>query len=722
MSSSTQDPIHYHRSDDGIVTLTFDAPGERVNTLTDAMRECLEQRIEQLAAQKESIAGVILTSAKETFFAGGNLKRLYDIRPEDAQRFFNTTEQTKRALRRLETLGCPVVAALGGTALGGGFEIALACHHRIALDRPKVQFGLPEATLGLMPGAGGVVRMTRLLGLVAAQPYLQDSRLVSPAQALKAGLIHELASTPEDLTAKARAWIAANPAGSALASQPWDRPGFAPPGGGNDAPAVKRWISTAAAQVRAKTRGLYPAPEAIVCASVEGMQVDFDTASRVETRYFTQLATGQVAKNIIGTFWFQAGEIKSGAQRPAGVPKGEIKTLAVLGAGMMGKGIAYAAALRGIEVWVKDATRAQAEGARAHAEQLLAKRIEKGEIDAAKSAQILARIYPAERYEELAHVDMVVEAVPENPALKADVIRALEPLLRDTAIWASNTSTLPITGLARSSARPGRFIGTHFFSPVHRMQLVEVIKGEQTASDTLAHALDFVMQLGKTPIVVNDSRGFFTSRVFSTFTREGVAMVGEGQDAASVEAAALFAGFPVGTLAVLDEVSLSLSFNNRLETLKAYAAEGRPLPPHGADDVMRRMLDEFGRKGRAAGGGFYDYPKDGAKTLWPGLAEHFFKPGAQIPQQDKIDRLLFCMAIESVRILEEGVLDNARDGNIGSVLGIGFPRWTGGVFQFLNQYGLARAVERADYLARHYGERFAPPELLKQKAAKGERF
>ena len=717
------EPIRYEQDADGIVTLTFDAPGERVNTLTDAMRERFAQCVEQLVAGKGSVTGVILTSAKETFFAGGNLKRIYDMRPEDAQRLFDSTEQTKRALRRLETLGCPVVAALNGTALGGGFEIALACHRRIALDQPKVQFGLPEATLGLMPGAGGVVRMTRLLGLAAAQPYLQDSRLVSPAQALKAGLVHELASAPDELMGKARAWIAANPAGSPAAVQPWDRPGFAPPGGGNEAPEVKRWISTAAAQVRAKTRGLYPAPEAIVCASVEGMQVDFDTASRVETRYFIKLATGQVAKNIIGTFWFQAGEIKSGAQRPAGTPKGEVKTLAVLGAGMMGKGIAYVAAQRGIEVWVKDATLAQAEGARGHAEQLLAKRVEKGEIDAAKKAQILARIHPAERYEELAHVDMVVEAVPENPALKADVTRALEPLLRATAIWASNTSTLPITGLAQASTRPERFVGTHFFSPVHRMQLVEVIKGAKTASQTLAHALDFVMQLGKTPIVVNDSRGFFTSRVFSTFTREGVAMLGEGQDAASIEAAALFAGFPVGALAVLDEVSLSLSFNNRLETLKAYAAEGRPLPAHGADDVMRRMLEEFGRKGRAAGGGFYDYPKDAPKTLWPGLARHFLKPEAQIAQQDKIDRLLFCMAIESVRILQEGVLDSVRDGNIGSVLGIGFPRWTGGVFQFLNQYGLKRAVERAQYLAERYSpDRFAPPELLKQKAAKNENF
>ena len=714
-----QEPIRYHRADDGIVTLTFDAPEQSVNTMTDAMRDGLARRVDQLEAEKDSITGVILTSAKETFFAGGDLKRLYNMQPADADKLFAATERGKNALRRLEKLGKPVVAALNGTALGGGFEIALACHHRIALDGPKVQFGLPEATLGLMPGAGGVVRMTRLLGLAASQPYLQDSKLMSPVEAHKAGLVHELAATPDELMAKARAWIAAHPA----SIQPWDAPGYTPPGGWTDAPEAKRWISTAAAQVRAKTRGCYPAPEAIVCASLEGMQVDFDTASRIETRYFVGLVTGSVSKNILKTFWFRANEIKSGAQRPQGFEKRSVKTMAVLGAGMMGKGIAYVAALRGIDVWVKDATLELAQGAIAAADKLLAKREEKGEIDAAKRQQILARMHAVERYEDLAHVDIVVEAAPERPELKDQITRALEPLLRPDAIWASNTSTLPITGLAKSSTRPERFIGTHFFSPVHRMPLVEVINGAKTSKETLAQTLDLVMQLGKTPIVVNDNRGFFTSRVFSTFTREGAALIGEGQDPARIEAAGLFGGFPVGPLAVLDEVSLSLSHNNRRETLKAHAAEGRPLPPNVSDGVMDRMLDEFGRKGRAAGGGFYDYPADGEKRFWPGLAQHYLKPDAQYPQQDLVDRLHFCMALESVRILEEGVLDNPGDGDIGSVLGIGFPRWTGGVFQFLNQYGLEKAVQRAEYLAQRYSkDRFSPPQLLRDKARKGEAF
>ncbi|MCL1961514.1 MAG: 3-hydroxyacyl-CoA dehydrogenase NAD-binding domain-containing protein [Desulfovibrionaceae bacterium] len=713
-----QDPIRYERAADGIVTLTFDAPGQSVNTLTDAMRECFARCVDRLHAEKDTLSGVILASAKTTFFAGGDLNRLYKLQSADAPALFETTERIKRTLRRLETLGRPVVAALSGTALGGGFEIALACHRRIALDQPKALFGLPEATLGLLPGAGGVARLTRLLGLAAAQPYLQDGKLMSPAEAMATGLVHALAATPEDLLAQARAWIAANP----NPVQPWDAPGFAPPGGGVDAPKVKQWISTAAANVRAKTKGCYPAPEAIVCASVEGLQVDFDTACRIETRYFIGLVTGPVAKNIIGTFWFRANEIKAGAQRPADVAQRRIRTLAVLGAGMMGRGIAYVAAQRGIEVWIKDASVELARGAVTAAGQLLAKRVSAGEIDDARRQQVLALMHPVDRYEELAHVDMVIEAVPEKPALKDEVTRALQPLLGESAIWASNTSTLPITGLARSSGQPGRFIGTHFFSPVHRMQLVEVIKGKDATPETLAETLDVVMQLGKTPIVVNDSRGFFTSRVFSTFTREGVAMLGEGQEPASIEAAALLAGFPVGPLAVLDEVSLSLSYNNRLETLKAHAAEGHPLPPHGADAVMERMLDEFQRKGRAAGGGFYDYPADGSKRLWPGLARHFVKPAAQMPQDDVRDRLLFCMAIESVRILQEGVLDSAGDGNIGSVLGIGFPRWTGGVFQFLNQYGLERAVRRAEYLASRYDARFAPPQLLRDKAASGQAF
>lgn len=722
-SDTIPNTVRYHRSDDGIVTLTFDCEGQSVNTMTDAFRTGFAAAVARLEADIANITGVILASAKSTFFAGGDLNRLYKMQPADAALLFATTELSKNTLRRLEKLGRPVVAALNGTALGGGFEIALACHHRICLDHAKIQLGLPEATLGLLPGAGGVVRMTRLLGLIASQPYLQDSLLMTPVEAHAAGLVHALVDTPEALIQTAIDWIKANPD----ATQPWDKPGtsaapYTPPGGLPDGAEAKRWIATAAAKLRAKTKGCYPAPEAILCASVEGLQVDFDTASRIETRYFVGLATGQVAKNIIGTFWFQHNSIKAGAGRPKDVPAGKVTKLAVLGGGMMGAGIAYVAASRGIAVLVKDLTLEAAAKAKSSAEKILQKRQDKGEITAERQHEVLRLIQPTDSYAGFADADLVIEAVLEQPALKAIVTQASEPLLGDAAIWASNTSTLPITGLALASSRPANFIGLHFFSPVHRMPLVEVIVGQQTSPKTLAHALDFVKQIGKTPIVVNDSRGFFTSRVFSTFTREGVAMLGEGQQPAAIEAAAVFSGFPVGTLAVLDEVALSLSYNNRLETLKAFAAEDKPLPPHPADAVMARMVGEFNRKGRAAGGGFYDYLPDGSKTFWPGLATHFVRPGAQIPQQDKQDRLLFCMALEAVRILQEGVLNNVGDGNIGSVLGIGFPRWTGGVFQFLNQYGLQAAVTRAEYLAAHYGDRFTPPQLLRDKALRHEAF
>ncbi len=711
-------PIDYQRDADNIVTLTMDSAGQRVNTLNDEMRDCLTATISRLVAEKDTIAGVIFTSAKTTFFAGGDLNYLFQLEASDAAQLYEQISVVKRAFRQLEQLGKPVVAAIAGSAVGGGFELALACHHRICVDDSKIQLGLPEATLGLLPGLGGVVRMNWLLGVAASQPYLQEGRLFTPAHAKRAGLVDELVADAQALIERCKTWILSR----AVSVQPWDQPNALMPGPRAHTPEADSWAVEAQAQLLARTKGCYPAPLAILNASIDGSKLDFDQADDVETRYFIELACGQVAKNLIGTFWFQLNSIKSGAGRPEGLPKGTVRKVAVLGAGMMGAGIAYVCAARGIDVKVKDLTLEAAGQAKVHAEKTLSKRVEKNEISLERQREILARIHPTDRYADFTDVDLVIEAVPEQPALKARVTLAAEPLLGNHAIWASNTSTLPISDLAQASSRPARFIGLHFFSPVHRMPLVEVIVGRETSPETLAHALDFVMQIGKIPIVVNDSRGFFTSRVFSTFTREGVAMLGEGQSPDSIESAALSAGFPVGPLAVLDEVSLSLSFNNRLETLKAFAEQGRPLAPHPADEVMHRMLDEFDRKGRLAGGGFYDYLPGCPKVFWPGLVEHFFKPDGQIPEQDIKDRLLFCMALESVRILEEGVLNHVRDGNVGSVMGIGFPRWTGGVFQFLNQYGLNEAVARANELAQRYGERFLPPGLLIAQAKRAKPF
>lgn len=711
-------PIDYQRDADNIVTLTMDSAGQRVNTLNDEMRDCLIATIDRLVAEKDTIAGVIFASAKTTFFAGGDLNYLYQLEASDAAQLYEQISVVKRAFRQLEQLGKPVVATMAGSAVGGGFELALACHHRICVDDSKIQLGLPEATLGLLPGLGGVVRMNWLLGVAASQPYLQEGRLFTPAHAKQAGLVDELVADAQALIERCKTWILSR----AASVQPWDMPNALMPGTHAHTPEADRWAIEAQAQLLARTKGCYPAPQAILNASIDGSKLDFDQADDLETRYFIELACGQVAKNLIGTFWFQLNSIKAGAGRPEGLPKGAVRKVAVLGAGMMGAGIAYVCAARGIDVKVKDLTLESAGQAKVHAEKTLSKRVEKNEISPARQLEILARIYPTDRYADFTDADLVIEAVPEQPALKARVTLAVEPLLGNHAIWASNTSTLPITDLAQASSRPARFIGLHFFSPVHRMPLVEVIVGRETSPETLAHALDFVMQIGKIPIVVNDSRGFFTSRVFSTFTREGVAMLGEGQSPHSIESAAMSAGFPIGPLAVLDEVSLNLSFNNRLETIKAFAEQGQPLASHPADEVMHRMLDEFGRKGRLAGGGFYDYLPGHPKAFWPGLEEHFFKSDRQIPEQDIKDRLLFCMALESVRILQEGVLNHVRDGNIGSVMGIGFPRWTGGVFQFLNQYGLSEALARANELAQRYGERFLPPELLITQAKGAKPF
>lgn len=428
------------------------------------------------------------------------------------------------------------------------------------------------------------------------------------------------------------------------------------------------------------------------------------------------------ASGIIDTFCFQQNEIKAGKSRPAGFPTWQAKKVGILGAGMMGAGIAYVSATKGLKVVLKDVSQDAALKGKGHSEKIMRKRVEKGELSADAMQATLDFITTTDTVQDLRGCDIVIEAVFEKPALKHQVTKETEPVLGVDAVWASNTSTLPITGLAAVSRRPANFIGLHFFSPVDKMQLVEVIVGKKTSPETLARAFDFVIQLGKVPIVVNDNRGFFTSRVFGTYTREGVAMLGEGQLPSAIEMAAFSSGFPIGPLAVLDEVSLALSYNNRLETLKAFAEEGRPLSAHPADAVMERMIYELGRKGRTAGGGFYDYPEGGRKVLWPGLHGNFVKVDAQIPDQDMRDRLLFCMALEAVRAFEEGVLTSCRDANVGSVIGIGFPRWTGGVLQFLKQYGLQDAVVRCRNLAERYGERFAPPGMLLEKAQRNEIF
>jgi 3-hydroxyacyl-CoA dehydrogenase/enoyl-CoA hydratase/3-hydroxybutyryl-CoA epimerase len=720
------DAIRYQRDDQRIVTLTIDMPGQSANTMNPAFRAALAAAVDRLAAEHDAvpgaIAGVIVTSAKKTFFAGGDLNNLLAAKPEDAAMLFERAQGMKALLRRLETLGPPVVAALNGTALGGGFEIALACHARFAVDDAALLLGLPEANLGLLPGGGGVVRLVRMLGVEAAMPLIVEGPTFNPQRALELKLVDGLASDLNGLLSQARAWIIANP----RPQQPWDRKGFRLPGATSNAVAPLAYLRSAPLALMARHRGLYPAPEAAMSAAVECAAVDFDTASRIESRYLVHLATHPVAKNLITTFFFQMNEIKNGKGRPQGQPPATVVRLGVLGAGMMGSGIALVAAQRGLPVVLKDLSAEAAHKGKARIEKTLAKQVEKGRLDAERMARTLALIHASGDAAELQGCDLIIESVFEKRDVKAQATTEAEAMLAPGGFIASNTSTLPITGLAAAVTRPENFIGLHFFSPVDRMPLVEIIKGRQTSPQTLARALDFVQQLKKTPIVVNDSRGFYTSRVFGTFTREGAAMLGEGVPAARIENAALAVGMPVGPLAVMDETSMALSWSVRQQTIADLTAEGQPVPQHPGWDVIRTMAVDLKRPGRAGGGGFYDYPEDGRKRLWPGLAAQFppaaAAAGAAVPDADLRDRLLYIQAIESIRCREEGVIDAARDANVGSVLGIGFPRWTGGTLQYVNSVGLKAFAQRAAELARRYGDRFEPPPLLLAMAERGERF
>jgi 3-hydroxyacyl-CoA dehydrogenase/enoyl-CoA hydratase/3-hydroxybutyryl-CoA epimerase len=708
--------IKYNKDQDNIVTLTLDSTGQSANTMNAEFHTSLHDVTAQLKAETD-LAGVIITSAKKTFFAGGDLDEIIKIQPEHAQEFFTGLEALKADMRTIETLGKPVVAALNGTALGGGWEIALATHRRIALADPKTKFGLPEVTLGLLPGGGGVVRMVRLLGLQTAFPFLMEGKQFDVKKAVGLGLVHDTGDTMEEVLQKSRDWIKANP----KSQQPFDVKGYKIPGGDPRTPAVAQILAIAPAMLRDKTKGCYPAPEAIMSAAAEGASVDVDTALRIESRYFVQITTGQIAKNMVGTFWFQLNAIKAGHSRPAGIAPWKATKVGVLGAGMMGSGIAYSTAIKGVQVVLKDVSAEAADKGKSYSQKLLEKRVSRGSLTAEKKDAILASITATADAADLAGCDLIIEAVFENRELKAKVTQEAEAHMAAGGVFASNTSTLPISGLSKASKDATHFIGLHFFSPVDKMQLVEIIKGKETSPETLARAFDYVQQIGKIPIVVNDSRGFFTSRVFGTFIQEGMTMVAEGVHPARVEMAALKAGMPIGPLAIQDEVSLTLNEHITEQTRKDLQAEGKDLPVQISEGLVKTMIHEHNRKGKAAGAGFYDYPEGGKKHLWAGLSQ-WLKPEVSITEQEMIDRILFVQALDTVRCLEEGVLESVQDANIGSIFGIGFAPWTGGAIQFFNQYGLEKAVKRAEELAAKYGERFTPPQLLKDKAAKGELF
>jgi 3-hydroxyacyl-CoA dehydrogenase/enoyl-CoA hydratase/3-hydroxybutyryl-CoA epimerase len=722
MAESTT--IKWEQDEDGIVVLTLDDPNQSANTMNRAYAESFAATVDRLEAEKDTVTGVVITSAKKTFFAGGDLNDLRAAGKDDAPQIAEMVRAGKAQLRRLETLGKPVAVAINGAALGGGLEICLACHHRVALDDQKVKLGFPEVKLGLLPGAGGVVRSVRMFGIVdALMNLLMQGQEVRAGKALEMGLVDEVVATREELVPAAKAWVKAQPADEPTV-QPWDVKGYKMPGGTPSNPKLAMNLPAFPANLRKQLKGAnYPAPHHIMAAAVEGAQVDFDNASEIEGRYFVDLVTSQVAKNMIQAFFFDLQRVNGDRDRPEGIEPFRAQKVVVLGAGMMGAAIAYVCAKAGIEVVLKDVSQEAADRGKSYSAGLVEKAVSRGRSTQEQADELLARITPTDDPAAAAGADLVIEAVFEDPAVKAQVFAEIEPHLADGALLGSNTSTLPITGLAEGVSRPDEFIGLHFFSPVDKMPLLEIIKGEKTNEETLYRALDLAKQIKKTPIVVNDSRGFFTSRVIGTFINEGVGMLLEGIPAASIEQASNQAGYPAPVLQLSDELNLRLAKKIRDATKAAIEADGGVFEDRPSFQVVDKML-EANRAGKLEGAGYYDY-EDGKRVgLWKGLKEMFPETDdpASISLKDLEERMLFAEAIETVKCLDEGVIESVADANIGSIFGIGFPGWSGGVLQYINGYdgGLPGFIERARELAAKYGERFEPPASLIEKAESGE--
>jgi len=708
--------IKYKKHTSNIVTLTLDMEGRKVNIINHEIAKAFVPVLEHLTKEKQAgeLAGVIITSAKSSFLAGGDLDYLHEA--TDAEDIFAFIEEQKDLFRSIEKLKVPIVAAMNGSALGSGFELALACNYRILINDKAHVVGLPEVTLGLLPGGGGVIRLMWLLGVKKALDILTKGERYKPEDALTVGLVDELANSHNNMIDKAHAWIKANP----KPIRPWDDPARKIPGGTASDPEFTLMLAAAAAAIMTKkTRNNYPAPQAILSTLVEGLMLDFDTALRIESRYFTELLLGKTAHNMTKAFWYDLNDIRSGKSRPKGFGKFRPRKIGIIGAGIMGSGIAYIAAMSGLDVVLKDVSKSVAERGKGYSEKILNQRVAKGHLKEADAKSVLDAIYPTEIASDFEGCDLIIEAVFENKSVKANVTKEAEQHIDEYSIFASNTSTLPITDLAKASIRPENFIGLHFFSPVEKMKLVEIIVGEKTSDETLARAFDFVNMIRKFPIVVGDSRGFYTSRVSNTYIMEGAAMLQEGYPAAAIENAGLKGGMPAGPLALSDEVGLSLTLD-AIEQIKQDV--GADFQAHLAMPVFEKIGKELRRTGKSKSAGFYDYPEGKVAHLWTGLAEHFPTTKNDFDITEMIERLMFVQAIETVRCLEEKVLHHVADANIGSILGWGFAPFKGGTLQYINDYGLTEFVGRAKEFATQFGDRFEPPKLLMEMAEKGEVF
>lgn len=698
---------------EGITILSIDVQGEKMNLLNAALRKELAEKIDALTTD-ENCKGVIITSSRDEFIVGADLKELLPI--ETAEEIYSETRALQNCYRYLETMGKPVVAAITGTALGGGFELCLASHHRIALNNPKAKVGLPEVQLGLLPGGGGTQRLPRLIGIEASLPFLMEGKKLPFKKAVEVGLIDEMADSKEEMIQKAKDWINQHPE----AVQPWDEKGFRIPKGGLQNPKIAMLLMGASGMLMKKTRGNYPAPKAILSCIYEGGGLQIDAAFKIEARYFTGLVLSKESKNLIRTLFFHLNAANAGAARPKNIDRTTTEQVTVLGAGMMGAGIAYVSALSGCKVVLKDVDLSSAEKGKKYSENLLQKQVERGRMNQEKMQAVLNQITPVDSVEKATGSDLIIEAVFENSALKEKVIKETEEVTTEETVFASNTSTLPITGLASYSKRPENFIGLHFFSPVEKMPLVEIILGEKTSDETLAKAFDYVRLIKKTPIVVNDSRGFYTSRVFKTYLFEGMELLNEGVSPALIENAGLDAGMAIGPLAVTDEVSIELLYKVAMQTKKDTGMAGPEVPMQ----IIRDFVEKYDRIGKKAGKGFYTYPTEagGKKQLWKELNVHY--PAAKEQPKAKMvqKRLLYIQSLEAVRCLEENVLRSPVDGDIGSIMGWGFPAFTGGVFSLIDTMGVDVFIQECEQLEKQLGDRFAVPDLLKEMASEGKTF
>jgi len=700
---------------DGIAILEIDVKDRPMNVITSDFAKELAERVEQVTTD-EKIIGAIITSSKNDFMAGADLKSMLPslMKLSNASEMVDAVVQSNGVSRNIETCGKPFVAAINGTALGGGLEICLACHYRIAIDRPDAVLGLPEVLVGLLPGGGGTQRLPRMIGVQNALELMTQGKHIKPAVAKSMGIVDEL-SSKEDLIGKAKQWII--DVGDPV--KPWDKKGFKVPGGFDpNTTSTIQVFSIVNAMVAKNTNHNYPAPISIVSSVYEGCQVPIDTGLRIESKYFVKLLRDPVAGNMIRSLFINKQSADKLRARPKDVEKSKVTNLGMLGAGMMGSGIALVSAQAGINVVLLDSTIESATKGKKYTEKYLEKSIALKKMTSEKAKVIIDRIQVTTDFNDLKDCDLIIEAVFENREIKADVTQKTEKVIADSVIFASNTSTLPITGLAKASSRPKSFIGMHFFSPVERMPLVEIIMGEESSDEALAKSLDYIQQIRKTPMVINDSRGFFTSRVFSQACNEANEMLREGVLPALIENGARQAGYPVGPLAVQDETSIELGHKIHVQTIEDIGDEYKP---QSAVDVAEKMY-ELGRLGKKYRKGFYEYPEDGPKKIWSGLAEAFPVSQTQPDLQLIKDRLMTIQSLDAYRCLEENVLTSPDDGDIGSIFGWGFPPWSGGVFSYIDTVGIKAFVERCDDFHKRFGERFKVPDSLRERANKNESF